>query len=79
MGTTLMSTSTLRITYRIGTRDGVGNLKDKEARGAVIDARHNSDTPKILLGMGGVIREEARLQILRKYLSNQAPTAGLAV
>jgi hypothetical protein len=29
MGTTLISTSTLRMTYRIGRRDGVGKFSDK--------------------------------------------------
>ena len=29
MGTTLISTSTLRMTYRMGRRDGVGNFSDK--------------------------------------------------
>ena len=29
MGTTLISTSTLMIAYKIGMRDGIGSLKDK--------------------------------------------------
>ena len=67
-----MATSTLRITYRMGIRAGIGSLKDKAAPNAVGSGARVYSLSKILLWIGYRGDDDQPGVRLRKYRIRRA-------